>query len=231
MLPTSIRPIKTWAEEDRPREKLLSKGKAVLTEAELIAILIGSGTKSTSAVELARQILGQVNQDLHQLAKFSVPELMKIKGIGQAKAIAIVSAMELGRRRSFAGFPKKTKISSSHDAFQCIKSELLDLNREEFWVIMLNRANFVVQKKLISRGGITGTVADPKLIFKAALDHFACSIILIHNHPSGNLAPSEADIHLTQKMKKAGELLEIPVLDHLIFTDQAYFSFADESLL
>lgn len=223
--------IKSWAEEDRPREKLLLKSKAALSDAELIGILIGSGTASMSAVDVAKQILNHHNNDLNQLAKLSVKELMKFKGIGQAKAISIVSAMELGRRRKETATIKKPKITCSDDVYEVIKPELMDMAHEEFWVLLLNRSNMVIKKHPISSGGVSGTIADPKIIFKAALEQLACSIILVHNHPSGNLKPSQADINLTKKMKDAGILLEIPVLDHLIFTDNGYFSFADENML
>lgn len=223
--------ILSWAEEDRPREKLLLKGKSALTDAELIAILIGSGTKSLSAVDVAKQILNGAQNNLNELAKFSVKDLKKIKGIGEAKAIAIVSALELGRRRKDEEFVEKVRITSSHDIYQLIKPELMDLPKEEFWVILLNRANRLIKKEQISSGGVSGTVADPKIIFKAALDQYASSIILVHNHPSGNLKPSQADINLTKKMKEAGKLLEIPVLDHVIFSDEGYLSFADQGML
>jgi DNA repair protein RadC len=223
--------ILSWAEEDRPREKLLLKGKSTLSDAELIAILIGSGTKSLSAVDVAKLILKQANHNLNELAKFTVKDLQKIKGIGEAKAIAIVSALELGRRRKEAEFQEKIKITCSQDIYQAMKAELLDLPREEFWVVLLNRANRVIRKERVSSGGVSGTVADPKIIFKAALDQYASSVILVHNHPSGNLKPSQADVNLTRKMKHAGELLEIPVLDHIIFGDEGYLSFADEGLL
>lgn len=223
--------ILSWAEEDRPREKLLLKGKAALSDAELIAILIGSGTRSVSAVDVAKKILNEATNDLNELAKFSVKDLKKIKGIGEAKAIAIVSALELGRRRKEKDFKEKVRITSSNDIYQLIKPELMDLQREEFWVMLLNRANRLIKKQQISSGGISGTVADPKIIFKAALDQYASSIILVHNHPSGNLKPSTADLNLTKKMKEAGNLLEIPVLDHIIFSDEGYLSFADEGML
>lgn len=223
--------IKSWAEEDRPREKLLLKSKSALSDAELIGILIGSGTASMSAVDVAKSILSHSGNDLNHLAKLSVKELMKFKGIGEAKAISIVSAMELGRRRKETQSLKKPKITCSEDAYLAIKPELLDVNHEEFWTLLLNRSNTVIKKQLISSGGVAGTVADPKIIFKSALEELACSIILVHNHPSGNLKPSQADINLTKKLKEAGHLLEIPVLDHLIFTDNGYFSFADENML
>jgi DNA repair protein RadC len=223
--------ILSWAEEDRPREKLLLKGKSALSDAELIAILIGSGTRSLSAVDVAKIILTRAENDLNQLAKFSVKDLQKIKGIGEAKAISIVSALELGRRRKDADFARKVQIACSNDIYQLMKPELMDLPKEEFWILLLNRANSLIKKEQVSSGGVSGTVADPKIIFKAALDQYASSVVLIHNHPSGNLKPSQADIKLTTKMKEAGKLLEIPILDHIIFADTGYLSFADEGLL
>jgi len=223
--------IKNWAEEDRPREKLLLKGKASLSEAELIGILIGSGTASLSAVDLAKQILNSVDNNLNSLAKLSVKDLTKFKGIGEAKAISIVAALELGRRRKSQEAIKNPKIGSSKDVFEYLKGDLLDLQHEEFWILMLSRSNEILKKKLISSGGVSGTVADPKIIFKSALEELSSAIILVHNHPSGNLKPSNQDISLTKKMKEAGLVLEIPVLDHLIFTNESYFSFADEGIL
>jgi DNA repair protein RadC len=223
--------ILSWAEEDRPREKLLLKGKSALSDAELIAILIGSGTRSMSAVDVGKLILSQAGNNLNELARFSVKDLQKIKGIGEAKAISIVSALELGRRRKESEFTEKAKVSCSNDIYLLMKPELMDLPKEEFWVMLLNRANRLIKKEQISSGGISGTVADPKIIFKAALEQYASSVVLVHNHPSGNLKPSQADIDLTNKMKAAGKLLEIPVLDHIIFGDEGYLSFADEGML
>ena len=227
---TSLK-ISHWAEEDRPREKLLLKGKAALSDAELIGILIGSGTVSLSAVDVSKLILKEVNNDLNDLARLSVDDLKKFRGIGEAKAITIVSALELGRRRKEAEPLKKTRISCSGDVFELMKPHLLDLNHEEFWIILLNRANLVIKKIPVSSGGVSGTIADPKLIFKPALENLASGVILVHNHPSGNIRPSEADINLTRKLKSAGAFLEIPVLDHLIFTNSGYYSFADEGQL
>lgn len=223
--------IKNWAAEDRPREKLLLKGKAALSDAELVAILLGTGTASLSAVDVAKNILLSVNYDLNELARLSVKDLMKIKGVGEAKAISIVSALELGRRRKEIITEEKPRITSSKDIYDLLKSELLDLSHEAFWVVLLNRANRVIKKQQVSHGGVSGTVADPKIIFKIALDELACGIILAHNHPSGNLTASQADIELTRKMKESGKLLEIQVLDHLIIAGKKYFSFADEGLL
>jgi DNA repair protein RadC len=223
--------ILSWAEEDRPREKLLMKGKAALSDAELIGILIGSGTISMSAVDLAKVILNDVDNNLNELAKLSVKDLQKFKGIGEAKAISIMSALELGRRRKESDLPKKLRITSSKDVYDMMVANLLDLPHEEFWVLLLNRANAVIKKVQISAGGVAGTVADPKLIFKTALENLASSIILVHNHPSGNTMPSQADKELTKKMKEAGKMLDIPVLDHVIFADRLYYSFADEGIL
>lgn len=223
--------IKSWAEEDRPREKLLSKGRHVLTEAELIAILIGSGTKNESAVDLSKRILSQFGNNLNELAKLSVNDLTKFKGIGEAKAISIVAALELGRRRQGTETSKRDRITSSKDIFRILHPQFLDLPHEEFHVLLLNRSNSVIRKEFVSRGGVSGTVVDPKIIFKIALEHLASSIVLCHNHPSGNLRPSEQDISLTKKLKEAGNLLEIPILDHLILSDTGYFSFADEGMM
>ena len=222
--------IKQWAEEDRPREKLLLKGKSALSNAELLGILIGAGTKELTAVDLGKLILEQSNNDLNKIARLSVQELKKFKGIGDARAINIVSALELGRRRSPEDL-KPEKITGSSDVYESMKPELSDLPHEEFWLLLLNRANKIIKKQPISQGGVSGTVADPKLIFNHALNHLASSVILVHNHPSGNIKPSEADKRLTKQLFEAGKLLEIAVLDHIIFTDNAYFSFADENLL
>ena len=223
--------IKQWAEEDRPREKLLLKGKSVLSDAELIAIIIGSGTPTISAVDLAKQILHSVDNNLNRLAKLSVNDLMKFKGIGEAKAINIVSALELGRRRKEAEPLKVQKISCSKDAYEIIRPFLQDLSHEEFWILLLDRANQLIKPVSISQGGVAGTVSDPKIIFKHALEALASGVILVHNHPSGNLQPSQADIKLTHQLKDAGKLLEIPVLDHLIYSDSGYFSMADDGII
>lgn len=223
--------ILNWAEEDRPREKLQIKGKSVLSDAELIAILIGSGSQALSAVDLSKHILSSVGNDLNALAKLSVNELTKFKGIGEAKAIAIVSALELGRRRKKSQSEGRKQIKSSKDVYQLMIPELMDQPIEQFWIIILNRGNTVINKKLVSLGGVSGTLVDPKVIFKAALENLASSIILVHNHPSGNLKASQADLNLTEKLKSAGKLLEIPVIDHVIFTDNGYLSFADSAIL
>lgn len=223
--------IRSWSPEDRPREKLITKGKAALSDAELLAILLGTGTRTMSAVDLGKKILLNAGNDLHQLARHTLKDLMKVKGIGEAKAITIIAAMELGRRRKELESEQKPKIGRSQDAYELLKSDLLDIPHEEFWVILLNRANRVVRKYQISQGGVAGTVADPKIIFKAALDDLASGVILAHNHPSGNLTASQADIDLTKKLVAGGRLLEIQVMDHLIIAGQKYFSFADEGLM
>jgi DNA repair protein RadC len=223
-------PITQWAEDDRPREKLLLKGKATLSDAELLAILLGSGTVSVSAVDLAKQILGAANNNLHELAKLSLKDLMKFKGIGEAKAITIISALELGRRRKDSEPKKREKIIVSSDVYDLMRPYLWDAPREEFWVVLLNRANEVIRTEKMSEGGVAGTVVDPKLIFKTALDHLASALILVHNHPSGNLKPSQADLQLTKQLKEAGKFLEINVLDHIIFTDNGFYSFIDEGI-
>lgn len=223
--------IKMWAEEDRPREKLITKGRSVLSDAELIAILIGSGTKNETAVELAKRILASVEFDMHRLSRLSLAELKGFKGIGEARAVAILAAMELGRRRKEKSEETRPKVSSSRDAYNMLYPLLIDLDHEQFFIILLDRANHVIDKIRISQGGVSGTVADAKLIFRAAIDRLASGIILAHNHPSGNLKPSQADIQLTKNLKTSGKLLEISILDHLIIAGDSYFSFADDGLM
>ena len=223
--------IKTWAEEDRPREKMLLKGKAALSDAELIAILIGSGTRELSAVELSRKILALADNNLVKLGQIPLNQLMELKGIGEAKAISLAAALELGRRRQQSDAEKRIVLDSSQKGYQLLAPCIADLPHEEFWVVLLNRKHEVIRYKSVSSGGISGTVADPRLIFSWAVTENASAIILAHNHPSGNLQPSEADRRLTQQLKKAGEVLEIIVSDHLIITDRGYFSFADQGLL
>ena len=223
--------IKSWAEEDRPREKLLQKGKHSLSDAELLAILIGSGNAEETAVELARKILAHSNHSLYTLGKMNASELMKFKGIGEAKAITIVAALELARRRKETPEAELEKISSSTDVASLFQNRLGDLNHEEFWVVYLNRSNKILNKQQLSSGGMSGTVVDPRMIFKSALDYKAQAIILCHNHPSGTAKPSEADIRLTKNMVEAGKVLEISVLDHIIITQQGFFSFVDEGMM
>ena len=223
--------IKDWADDDKPREKLLIKGKGSLSDAELIAILIASGNREESAVELSKRILQSLGNNLNRLAKLSVNDLIKFKGIGEAKAISIIASLELGRRRRTAGVLEKAKIGGSKDAFQILQLKLEDLPHEEFWVMLLNRANKVIDTKLVGRGGVSSTVVDSKVIFSFALESLASGIILGHNHPSGNLKPSNSDIRLTKKIVDAGKIMEVPVLDHIIVGDNDYFSFADEGLI
>ncbi len=223
--------IKNWAEDDKPREKLLSKGRSALSNAELIAILLGSGSRQDTAVDLAKKILNSVKDNLIELSKLNDRDLIKFKGIGEAKAITIIAALELGKRRRSAEVIEKQKINASVDVFELFHSILNDNSYEEFWLLLLNRANKVIKKVNISEGGFSGTVVDPKKVFKIALENSACSIILCHNHPSGNVKPSDADIKLTKMIKKAGEFLEIGVLDHIIIGDEKYFSFADENMM
>lgn len=223
--------IKDWSENDRPREKMLAKGTSVMTDAELIAILIGSGSRNESAVTLSQKILASAKNNLNVLGKMSIQELMTFKGIGEAKAITISAAMELGRRRRAEDALVRKKITSSQSVFELLQPLLGELEHEEFWIIYLNNSNKVLQKMQLSKGGITGTLVDVRLAFKNALQLGAVAIILAHNHPSGTLKPSQADKNLTQKLKTAGESLDIKVLDHLIITESAYFSFADEGIL
>ena len=223
--------ITSWAEEDRPREKLLSKGKQALSDAELIAILLGSGSRDETAVGLAKRILSSVENNLIDLGNCSLAELQRFKGIGEAKAITIAAAAELGRRRQFTDPKKRPQITSSHDAYQVIAPVLMDLAHEEFWILMLNRSNLVIGKEKISSGGVAGTVVDAKNVFlRAILKERATGIILCHNHPSGNLQPSQADIALTKKIKGGGQLIDIAVHDHLIIAGGKYFSFADDGI-
>jgi DNA repair protein RadC len=223
--------ISSWAEEDKPREKLRDKGRQILSDAELLAILIGSGSRTESAVELSKRILQSANNNLHELGKRGIADLIKFKGMGEAKATSIVAALELGRRRKESEAPVKLKISSSKDVFDLMSSQMTDLPHEEFWLVLLNRANCVIRKELISRGGVAGTVVDIRIIFKTAVENYASSIIVCHNHPSGNLKPSEADIRITKNLKEAGKIMEIPLFDHLILTEVGYYSFADEGIL
>lgn len=224
-------PIKNWSPDDRPREKLLLKGTSVLSDAELLAILIGTGSGKSSALDLSKRILDCVEHQLPELAKLKPKDLTRIKGIGPAKAITIVAAMELGRRRKESDPVEKPKVGSSREAYDLLCGDLMDLPHEEFWVLLLNRANRLIRKHRISEGGVSGTVADPKVIFKTALDHLASGIIVAHNHPSGNRTASQSDIDLTRKLKEAGKFLEIQLLDHLIVCGPKYFSFADEGML
>jgi len=231
MYPNNKLPIKSWAEDDRPREKLLLKGKSALSDAELIAILLGSGSRNESAVDLAKKILNDVGDNLIELSKLSISDLMKFKGIGEAKAISIIAALEFGKRRREAEALEKKIISSSRDAFEILQKDTSDKPYEEFWILLLNRGNKVLGKACVGEGGMSGTVVDPKKIFKIAIENNAAGIILCHNHPSGSLKPSDSDIKLTRKIKEAGLNLDISVLDHIIIGEEKYYSFADEGML
>ncbi|ESU20888.1 radC protein [Flavobacterium cauense R2A-7] len=230
MEPTNFA-IKYWAEDDKPREKLMLKGKSVLSDAELIAILIGSGSRNESAVELSKRILISTDNNLNTLGKLSLKQLTTFKGIGEAKAITIIAALELGRRRRAEETLELKKITSSKAVFEIMQPIVGELPHEEFWVLYLNNSNKVIYKTQISKGGITGTVVDIRIIFKTALEHNATSLVLCHNHPSGVLQASEADKQITRKLKEAGKQLDILVLDHVIVTEKSYFSFADEGIL
>lgn len=223
--------IKNWAEDDKPREKLLSKGASSLSNAELIAILIGSGTKNISALELSKEILHLSDNNINSLGKKSIPELIKHKGIGTAKAITIVAALELGKRRKAEDILNQNKITKSIDVFNVFLPFLGDINHEEFWILTLNRSNKIIKKHKISQGGLSSTIIDNKLIFNLVLSDLASSIVLCHNHPSGNLNPSNNDIEITKKITEAAKLFDIKVLDHIIVTQTNYYSFADENLI
>lgn len=224
-------PISQWSLDDRPREKLLLKGNAALSDAELLAILIGSGSRNESAVALSKRILQTNNQNINQLARLSIPDLQKFKGIGEAKAVTIAAALELGRRRRLEEALKVPKITSSKSVFELMQPIIGDLSHEEFWVVYLNNSNKVIVKYQLSKGGLTGTLVDSRLIYKKAIEVGATGIILCHNHPSGKLEASQSDKNITRKIQEAGKVMDVSVLDHLIITEKAYFSFADEGIL
>jgi DNA repair protein RadC len=230
MAENSFFPITNWSEDDKPREKLMLKGKSVLSDAELIAILIGSGSRNESAVDLSKRILASVDNNLNALGKLSLSQLMQFKGIGEAKAISIIAALELGRRRRGEDAVALKKITSSKIIFEIMQPIIGELPHEEFWIIYMNNSNKVIAKSQLSKGGITGTLVDVRIVFKTALEMGATALILCHNHPSGTLIPSDADKQITRKLKLAGDSLEIKVLDHLIVTETSYFSFADEGI-
>ncbi len=223
--------IKQWAKDDRPREKLLVNGSEKLSNSELIAILIHNGSKEKTAVDLAKEILKLGKDNLVELGKLSITDLMKIKGIGEAKAITIVAALELGRRRQLSNPLGKPSVKSSSDIANYLKIKLKDYRHEVFAVLFLNRSNRINHFEIISEGGLTGTVADPRIILRKALEQDAVNIILCHNHPSGSLRPSKADEQITLKIKEAAKFLDITVLDHIIVSEEGYFSFADDGLL
>jgi len=223
--------LTTWAVEERPREKVMANGVQYLSDSELLAILLGSGTKNITAVELARQILKGAGNSLQLLGRKGIGELVRIKGVGPAKAITILAALELGRRRAGMQHTDKIPVKSSETVYKLFHPLMGDLEHEEFWLLMLNRANRVLGRFKVSQGGLSGTVIDTRIILKKALDNLASSIIVCHNHPSGNKQPSDADLKITEKLKKAAEMLEIKLLDHVIIADKSYFSFADEGLI
>ncbi|MFC2120152.1 DNA repair protein RadC [Bacteroidota bacterium] len=223
--------IKKWALEDRPREKMLEKGISSLSDSELLAILVGSGIKDQSAVDLAKKILHIAQNNLNELGKLNIKSLQKIKGVGEVRAITIIAALELGRRRKISDILNRKRITTSNDVFELFHSILSDLPYEEFWILLLNRSNKIIEKVKISQGGITGTIIDVRLILKNAIERLATSIILCHNHPSGNLQPSDSDKLITRKIQEAGKYLDLPVIDHVIVCDGAYYSFADEGKL
>lgn len=224
-------PIKSWSDDDKPREKLLHKGRRILTNAELLAILIGSGSKNESAVALAKRILASTNHNLNELGKVSIKQLMKFKGIGEAKAVTIAAALEVGRRRDLDTGNKAVKVTGSSSVFKVLQPVLGELEHEEFWILYLNNSNSIIHKAQLSKGGITGTLVDVRLVLKKALELGAVALILAHNHPSGTLKPSEADKLITKKLKDASNAMDIKVLDHLIIAEKDYFSFADQQML
>lgn len=223
--------IKNWSDDDKPREKLVQKGRSVLSDAELIAILIGSGSRNESAVALAKRILASVNNNLNELGKLSIKQLMQFKGIGEAKAVTIAAALEMGRRRRGEEAQKITKINSSKDAFDLLQPGMGELEHEEFWILYLNNANKVLHSAQLSKGGLTGTLVDVRIVMRQALELGAVALVLAHNHPSGTLKPSKGDRDVTGKLKRAALALDITVLDHIIITQKEYFSFADEGIL
>ena len=229
--PQNLLPITAWAEEDRPREKMIEIGKQNLSDAELIAILLNSGSREETAVSLAKRLLSSVNSNLDQLGKLSLGELQKFKGIGVAKAISITAALELGRRRQFVNLKDRPKIKSSYDSYQLFAPKLMDLPHEEFWILLLNRGLQVMGRKLVSKGGINSTIVDVKLVFKEAVEGSASCLILCHNHPSGNCFPSNEDLKITKKLQEGAKLLDIQILDHVIVAGDDYYSFADEGIL
>lgn len=223
--------ITDWAPSDRPREKLIEKGAAALSDAELLAILISSGTKNKSAVDLGRELLALAGNNLNTLGRLGIPELRGLHGIGEARAVTIAAALELGRRRKLAEAPENGQIKSSADVFNIFHPLLSDLTHEEFWILFLNRSNKPINRMKISQGGISGTVTDVRIIMKKAVENLASGLVVCHNHPSGNNNPSESDIQITQKIREAGSLLDVQLLDHIIIAGSAYYSFADNGLI
>lgn len=223
--------LKFLAEDDRPREKFLQKGKNALSDSELLAIIMGSGSREESVLELARKILASVNNNWHQLSLLSVKDLTKFKGIGEAKAISIITALEIGRRRAGQEIQERPVIGNSHDAYSILKNQFSDLRTEEFWAIFLNNSNKVIHTSQLTQGGISQSIVDVRVLFKTALENFSTGVIIAHNHPSGSMKPSKEDLNITQKIKEAGKVLSIQLLDHIIITQHSYFSFSDAGLL
>lgn len=223
--------ITDWAVEDRPRERLIRQGASSLSDAELLAILISSGTRDRSAVDLGRELLNSVNNNLNRLGRLAITDIKKIHGIGTARAVTIAAALELGRRRKLAEPPDYKQIKCSGDVAEIFQPLLSDLQHEEFWILFLNRSNKVIERMRLSQGGISGTVTDVRIVMKKAIEYLASGIIVCHNHPSGNLNPSESDTKITQKIKEAGKLMDIQLLDHLIISEKDYYSFADNGLI
>ncbi len=223
--------IKFLAEDDRPREKFLLKGRAALSDAELLAIILGSGSREQSAVELARELLQSVDYNWHQLSLLQISDLSKFKGVGPAKAVSVAAALEIGRRRAAQEVPERIQVTCSQDTYRVLAAHLADLRTEEFWAVFLNQSNKIIYKRRLFSGGINQSVVDIRILFKTALEHLATGLIISHNHPSGNLKPSAEDLKITKQIQEAGKLLNIQLLDHLIITQTAYLSFADEGLL
>lgn len=223
--------ITEWAVDDRPREKLIKHGTSGMSDAELLAILISTGTKDKSAVDLGRELLGMAENNLNNLGKLSIADLRKLKGIGTAKAVTISAALELGRRRKLAETPETIQIKCSKDVADIFQPILSDLHHEEFWILFLNRSNRVINRMKLSQGGVSGTVTDVRMVMKKAIEYLASGIIVCHNHPSGNLNPSESDTKITTKIKDAGSLMDIQLLDHLIISGKDYYSFADNGII
>ena len=221
-------PMRLWAEDDLPSQKLLLKGISTLSDAELLSIIIGSGVSGENSLDIAKKMLSNCGNNLCEFWKYGVSDLQKIKGIGLKRAVKISAMFALARRRNESEVILKDKITQSHQAFELFKALMGDLPYEEFWILLLNRSNRLLKKIRISEGGVSGTVVDPKKVFKLCLDNQACSILLGHNHPSGNIQPSEADTKLTKKLRDCGMMLDVDVLDHIIIGDDRYYSFADD---
>lgn len=223
--------VKDWAFSDRPREKLMFNGKRSLTDSELLAILIGSGSHEETSVDLCKRILHHMDDDLEKLANLTIPDLCKFKGVGEAKAVTIIAALELCHRRSTTTRKEAMQITSSQDSFNLLQRYFAGLKQEQFWIILLNRANKLIGTHQISTGSTSETLVDPKLVFPLALEYHTSLIVIAHNHPSGVLKPSEMDINLTKRLCESAQMLDIEIIDHLIFGDNNYFSFSDQGMM